>query len=88
MKSMYIITLLAGFSSSLASAETYPDLNGCYRCFNNNCSNSKGRWSFDCKGVSLLFVDFPGLIWQGINCSCFLVEHEEYFVLLGCVYDE
>jgi hypothetical protein len=40
MKSMYIIALLAGFVSSLASAETYPDLNGCYRCFNNSCSNS------------------------------------------------
>src|SRR3974390_1368734 len=39
-KSTYIIALLTGIVSSLASAETYPDLNGCYRCFNNNCSNS------------------------------------------------
>jgi len=38
--SMIIIAVLTGFVSSLASAETYPDLNGCYRCFNNNCSNS------------------------------------------------
>jgi hypothetical protein len=41
MKSMYFIALLTGLVSSLASAETYQDLNGCYRCFNNNCSNSK-----------------------------------------------
>jgi hypothetical protein len=40
MKSMHIMVLLTGFVSSLASAETYPDLDGCYRCFNNNCSNS------------------------------------------------
>jgi hypothetical protein len=40
MKALYIIALLMGFVSTLASAETYPDLDGCYRCFNNNCSNS------------------------------------------------
>ena len=40
MKSVYISALFIGFVSSLASAETYPDLNGCYRCFNNSCSNS------------------------------------------------
>jgi hypothetical protein len=40
MKSLYIIALLIEFVSTLASAETYPDLNGCYRCFNNDCSNS------------------------------------------------
>ena len=39
-KSMYIVALLTGIVSSLALAETYPDLNGCYRCFNDNCSNS------------------------------------------------
>ncbi len=40
MKSVYISALFIVFVSSLASAETYPDLNGCYRCFNNSCSNS------------------------------------------------
>jgi hypothetical protein len=40
MKSLYIIALIMGFVSTLASAATYPDLNGCYRCFNNSCSNS------------------------------------------------
>ena len=40
MKSVYISALFIGFVSSVASAETYPDLNGCYRCFADSCSNS------------------------------------------------
>jgi hypothetical protein len=40
MKLVYISALFIGVVSSLASAETYQDLNGCYRCFNNSCSNS------------------------------------------------
>ena len=40
MKSVYISALFIGFVSSLALAETYLDLDGCYRCFNNSCANS------------------------------------------------
>src|SRR6516162_7894653 len=68
MKSVYISALFIGVVSSLASAETYQDLNGCYRCFNNSCSNSNqyARIVQNSPGDPLFYNERrPSLIYSG-----------------------